>query len=42
MQELFEDVSKQAQAGSGAAVVALKKLIDSSGALNDSGNKSTL
>jgi phasin family protein len=40
VQALFEDVSKQAPAGSEVAVVALKKLIDSSSALYDSVNKS--
>jgi phasin family protein len=40
MQALFADVSKQAPAGSEAAVVALKKLLDSSSALHDSVNKS--
>jgi phasin family protein len=40
VQALFEDVSKQAPAGSEAAVVALKQLIDSSNALYDSVNKS--
>ena len=40
VQALFEDMSKQAPAGSEAAVAALKKLIDSSGAFYDSVNKS--
>lgn len=40
VQALFDDVSKQAPAGSEAAVAALKKLIESSGALYDSVNKS--
>ncbi|MGA7776466.1 MAG: TIGR01841 family phasin [Paraburkholderia sp.] len=40
MQALVEQVSKQAPAGSEAAVVALKKVIDSSNALYDSVNKS--
>jgi hypothetical protein len=40
VQARFEDMSKQAPAGSEAAVIALKKLIDSSGALYDSVNKS--
>ena len=40
VQALFDDMSKQAPAGSEAAVAALKKLIDSSGAFYDSVNKS--
>ncbi|MGF6721856.1 phasin family protein [Paraburkholderia sp. GAS41] len=40
VQTLFDDVSKQAPAGSEAAVVALRKLIDSNSALYDSVNKS--
>jgi phasin family protein len=40
VQALFEDVSKQAPAGSEAAVAALKKLLESSSALYDSVNKS--
>jgi phasin family protein len=40
MQALFADVAKQAPAGSEAAVVALKKLLDSSSAFYDSVNKS--
>ncbi|MGF6535665.1 phasin family protein [Paraburkholderia sp. GAS206C] len=40
VQALFEDMSKQAPAGSEAAVAALKKLIDSSGVFYDSVNKS--
>ena len=39
MQALVEDVSKQVPVGSEAAVVALKKVIDSSNALYDSVNK---
>lgn len=39
MQALVEDVSKQVPVGSEAAVVALKKVIDSSSALYDSVNK---
>ena len=40
VQALFDDVSKQAPAGSEAAVVALRTLIDSNSALVDSVNKS--
>jgi len=40
MQALFEDMSKQAPAGSEAAIAALRKLIDSSSALYDGVNKS--
>jgi phasin family protein len=39
MQAVVEDVSKQVPAGSEAAVVALKKVIDSGNALYDSVNK---
>ncbi|HEY1998307.1 TIGR01841 family phasin [Paraburkholderia sp.] len=39
VQALFDDVSKQAPAGSEAAVAALKKMMDSSNALYDSVNK---